>query len=140
MQAEVIKAALDEVKLKQGTQGCRNIMRPCGHQCISDNIITIAKDLYQESKQDLNKFLELMNERHIGGGKLHMEDGYIIGIYETCYCKIPMIIKNVPMEYCECSAGWFERLFSETLGKMVEVEIIQTILSGGEQCSFRIII
>lgn len=42
-------------------------------------------------------------------------------------------------EYCECSAGWYMRLFSEVFEKSVTVIIVDTIVNGGApECGFEI--
>lgn len=40
--------------------------------------------------------------------------------------------------YCECSAGWYTRLFSEVFGKSVTVRILDTIVNGATECTFEI--
>lgn len=80
-----------------------------------------------------------MNDLHIGGGQLHLnEQDHIIGIYSTCYCGIPKAVKDIPAAYCECSASWFEKLFSAVFDHPVRVTILHTILSGADYCSFEI--
>ena len=51
-----------------------------------------------------------------------------------------MIGNKVEMHtsYCECSAGWFETLFSEVFEKTVNVAILNTITNGAPECTFRI--
>lgn len=40
--------------------------------------------------------------------------------------------------YCECSAGWYMKLFSEVFEKNVSVKIIDTIVNGADECTFEI--
>lgn len=60
----------------------------------------------------------------IGGIRLtdimekYLSDGKIIGIYKECYCNIPKQIANLHKGYCECSAGWYTRLFLRFLAKV----------------------
>lgn len=82
--------------------------------------------------------MESLNEVHIGGGHLHLSDGKIIGIYKECYCNIPKQIEKLNKAYCECSAGWYTRLFSEVFGKNVTVRILDTIVNGATECVFEI--
>jgi V4R domain. len=137
-QAKFIKAVIEEIKNTHGTDAIIEILRPCGYQCISNRTIERAKKCYQESNGSVQAFIELLNQNHIGGGELHMQGNKIIGIYEKCYCGIPKAVKGMPKEYCECSAGWFEKLFSSVFERKVQVTRIETILSGSNRCIFEI--
>ena len=87
----------------------------------------------------MSEFLRLLNDQYIGGGQLRIdENGKIIGTYLKCYCGIAKVIKVMPSCYCECSAGWFEKLFSEVFERRVEVKLIHTILDGYSECVFEI--
>lgn len=138
-QSEYVRDMLNELENAYGAEMAVKVMRPCGYQCITDGIIKKAKIEYKKS-ESLDDFLKRLNELHIGGGGLHISDGRIIGVYEKCYCGLPKYAKGLSPEYCNCSAGWFEKLFSEAIGKNVEVRKIKTILEGADQCLFQIII
>ena len=112
-------------------------MRKCGGCCLSANAIKIAKKLYAKSS-DITEFLNLLNEADIGGKNLHVSDGKIIAVYEKCYCNIPKKVEHLNKNYCECSAGWYKKLFSEVFEKTVSVKILNTILNGAEECTFEI--
>lgn len=101
------------------------------------NAIKIAKKLYAKSN-DIAEFLNLLNEADIGGRNLHIFDGKIIAIYKKCYCNIPKKVENMNKKYCECSAGWYMRLFSEVFEKSVTVTIVDTIVNGASECVFEI--
>lgn len=136
-QGKYMKLLLDELCLNYGLEATKKVMRPCGYQCISNTVINTAKLLFEKS-DNVEEFLRLLNEKHIGGGYLHMKDNKIIAIYEKCYCGIPKSAKDISTMYCECSAGWFEKLFSSVLKKEVDVKILETILNGADNCTFEI--
>jgi predicted hydrocarbon binding protein len=137
IQAKYIKALLDEIIAIDGLETAEKVMRPGGYHCISDKVIKTAKELYQNSK-DLEDYIKLLNDNHIGGGQLHIKNNIIIGIYDRCYCGIPKVAKDISRAYCECSAGWFEKLFSEVFEKEVLVKKRDTILNGAKECRFEI--
>lgn len=137
-QSKYVKAVLNELDNAYGTDAVKKAMMPCGHQCISDGVILKAKKIYKKSG-NLNDFLRLMNEQHIGGSKLHVKDGNIIGIYEKCYCSLARQAKDITSTYCYCSAGWYQRLFSSVFEKYVTVVKKQTILEGYDRCVFEIV-
>lgn len=114
-----------------------NTMRKCGGCCLSANAIKIAKKLYAKSG-NIADFLALLNEADIGGRNLHISNGKIIGVYKKCYCNIPKKVEKLNKNYCECSAGWYLRLFSEVFEKNVRVEIVDTIVNGASECTFEI--
>lgn len=136
-QAEYISTIIKRVNETQGEETAKKVMKPCGHQCLSNSVIERAKKLHEKSK-DIDDFLQLLNEQQIGGGQLHTRDENIIGVYNTCYCDFPMHTKNMSPVYCYCSAGWFEKLFSSILGDSVNVNILQSILDGSDKCIFEI--
>lgn len=140
VQGRAIRAYLKEFTQLYGPDTARQVMRPCGHHCISAATIRTAKKLYRQSEGNWEVFLRLLNESHIGGGELHMEDGKLIAIYHRCCCGLAKNTKNMPESYCACSAGWFEKLFSSVLERPVTVCSQETILSGGERCLFSILL
>jgi len=58
------------------------------------------------------------------------------------YCHCPRVRdvlktgKRLPTTYCHCSAGFYKKNFEEILQQPVDVEIAETVLSGGEVCAF----
>ena len=136
-QAKYINLILKKINETQGKETAKRVMKPCGYQCISNSVIEKAKKLHEKSS-DIDDFLKLLNEQHIGGGQLHRRDGKIIGVYNTCYCDFPKQTKDMSPVYCYCSAGWFEKLFSSILGDSVKVNILQSILDGSDKCIFEI--
>ncbi|MDD6036320.1 MAG: DUF6144 family protein [Lachnospiraceae bacterium] len=112
-------------------------MRKCGGCCLSANLIEQAKKLHNNAN-NITEFLDSLNEKHIGGGNLHISEGKIIGIYKECYCNIPKQIEKINKGYCECSAGWYTKLFSEVFEKKVTVKILDTIVNGAMECRFEI--
>jgi len=136
-QAKYIKKVMDKIIETQGEEVAEKVMKPCGYQCISASIIEKAKKLYEKSG-NIDGFLQLLNEQHIGGGHLHTKDGKIIGVYNTCYCGLAKQAKDMSPAYCYCSTGWFEKLFSSVLRSPVKVKKIQSILGGADKCIFEI--
>lgn len=115
----------------------QSTMRKCGGNCLTKDVIELAKKIYEQSST-IDEFLTGMNESGIGGGNLHIKNNKIIAIYKNCYCDIPYETKNLNPSYCQCSAGWFQHLFSEVFGKSVSVHIVDTITNGAKECTFEI--
>lgn len=115
----------------------QNVMHKCGGNCLTKEVIDLAKGIYEKSST-MEKFLDGMNDTGIGGKNLHIENGKIIAIYKGCYCDIPHEIQKINPSYCQCSAGWFQHLFSGVFGKPVSVKIVDTITNGAKECTFEI--
>ncbi len=136
-EAKHIKVILDDLIAKHGQDTARSIMRPCGHQCISAAIIEEAKAAYQRM-EGLQAFLDDLNSNHIGGGQLRLAGDVIVGIYDRCYCNTARNTENMSPVYCECSAGWYEKLFSSVFEKPVGVVVKKSIVRGDATCEFEI--
>ena len=106
---------------------------------IAENAIKIAKKLYAKS-EDLPDFLERLNAADLGGKNLHMSGDKIIAVYKKCYCNIPKKVEQMNKTYCECSAGWYQKLFTEVFEKEVSVKIVDTIVNGAAECIFEILV
>lgn len=122
---------------ESNTMSLQTTMRKCGGNCLGKEAIELAKNIYEKSST-IDEFLVGMNDMGIGGGNLHVEHEKVIAIYKNCYCDIPCATKKLNPLYCQCSAGWFQRLFSEVFGKPVSVKIINTITNGANECTFEI--
>lgn len=60
-------------------------------------------------------------------------------IYPKCYCHHLKHFKGeIPKNYCYCSEFWVKRLFSEALGREVNVEIEKSVRWGSQNCRIRI--
>jgi predicted hydrocarbon binding protein len=132
-----VKAILAELENACGVEVVAQVMKPCGQQCIPESFIARAKSIYTET-DSIEDFLNLLNETHIGGGKLHIKGDKIIGIYEKCYCGLAKKVKDLSPLFCYCSEGWYERLFSSVLEKPVKAKKVRTILDGSDKCEFEI--
>lgn len=116
------------------------IMENCSANCISKAVIEKAVEI-RKSAKDIDELLVRLNELHIGGGDLKREDRVIIGTYHQCYCGLVKNIKEkMSSTYCNCSKGWFKRLFEAVFGEPIKVELGDTIIQGAAKCTFKIYI
>jgi len=44
----------------------------------------------------------------------------------------------MPAAYCNCSKGWVKQLFENVIDQEIKVELICSIIQGGDKCRFRI--
>jgi predicted ArsR family transcriptional regulator len=54
---------------------------------------------------------------------------------ESCFC--PFVDKSItPKDFCRCSVGFNKQIYETVIGKSVNVKIEESILNGGERCTF----
>jgi predicted hydrocarbon binding protein len=128
-------AGLDE-KVDEKTRIA--ILEQCGRQCQTQSLIQKARKIYENSR-NTEEFLEKFGKtyRH-----LHREGDRVYIIYPRCYCsqvnKLPK--GRLSGTYCNCSRGWAKALFEGAMGRPVEVLMEKSIISGDDQCRFRIVL
>ncbi len=63
------------------------------------------------------------------------------------YCHCPFVrpyLDEVPAKlsptFCFCGTGWYKRLWEGILGQPIQVQHVETLLKGNDQCTLRIIL
>lgn len=139
---EIVDQQLDEetrIKLMQsngaacakGAYGELTNDKPATIEDIDQKIVTWQKNLGKENiyRQDSTLFFNF-----IGNPKgLKISDGY-------CLCPL---IENKPEKlsptYCQCSVGYVKYMFQRFITfKPVQVELLESLRSGGKACRFKI--
>lgn len=128
---------------------------PC---CIETEKIKKAKAIYDNS-DSMEQFISQMNENKIIGRNIIFNSDekaiYITKMYacecgggyrlnktiigQRCHCEyVNHFASNLPISYCKCAASFFEPMFVSLFGKNILVEPVKTVLSGAEECVFRV--
>lgn len=132
------REAVGRLVKEVGEETAIKIMESCGRKCCGPTRIKHAKKLMSES-ESLEELLGRLNKIRIGGGRLRLNNqNIIVGGYDHCYCGQVKQTKE-PFSnriYCHCSVGWYKQLFESALGRPVQIEIQQSIISGAESCEF----
>ena len=57
-----------------------------------------------------------------------------------CYCPLvrTKMDQDMPLDFCNCGAGWFRQQWEGATGKPVTMEIVQSVLRGDEKCEFAV--
>ncbi len=111
-----------------------NLMESCGRACARESAIGAA----EKCEGDLTKLLSTL-EKWIGKGNVQRDGDVVRVIYPRCLCHL--VAKGpprLPDTYCYCSRGWLKEMFETVHGEPVEVELLESIKRGGEQCSFTV--
>jgi hypothetical protein len=124
----------DEVVLEKNKRD--NVMETMGTYCFSNYFAKTAEDIKKKST-GIEEMINNLNNL-VGGEHFKLEDNKVHATLNQCYCQIGVKETEEPISktYCNCSLGWMKSLFKTLLGKPVEVEILDSIVSGGNACRF----
>jgi hypothetical protein len=144
---------LDETVPDQDTK--ITIMTACSCQCYAGHIEAFRK-VWQET-QDLDRLIDTMHgtvfyhkPEHRGKAIIitkapKFPDEYAAATSPEekrrafCHCdNMRELTGSISPTYCLCGAGWCKRIWEETLGHPVRVEITQSVLQGDDVCQFAV--
>jgi len=133
-----MRGAIERLERLAGVEASGRIMESCGRKCCGLTSRKTAKKLMSET-ESIADFIRKLNDIGLGGGRLQLADkNTITGGYDRCYCghvkKTDQPLSSTT--YCHCSVGWYKQLFESALGRPVDVEIKQSIISGATSCDF----
>ncbi len=130
--------AVARLEKEVGKKSAIKIMQSCGRMCCGPAHRKYAKQIMSKVKS-IKEFINTLNKFGIGGGRLKLKDkNTITGGYDHCYCgQVKQTQKPFSsLLYCHCSTGLYKQLFETALERPVEVEILQSIISGAKNCEF----
>lgn len=131
--AEWIKGAITRLEQEVGKEKSIKIMENCGRDCCRKH--ARYKKIIENSKS-IEDFLDKLST---GGFQFKLGDkNIIVGEYNKCYCYLVRETKKpFPTKtYCHCGAGHVKEIFESFFKKPVEVELIQSVITGAESCEF----
>lgn len=115
----------------------REILENTGRKCITTSMIKKARKLFSESS-NLEEFLKEYTKTN---SHFQEVNGEYFMVYPHCYCsfvnKHPNLSELSPT-YCYCSVGWVKELFEKATDRDVRVDLIHSVISGADECRFRI--
>jgi predicted hydrocarbon binding protein len=109
------------------------LMESCGRACAHGGPIRAAK----EHQGDLDNWLATLAKWH-GGEEYIRRDGDTVHVI-CAECLCPLVKDGpprLPDTYCYCSLGWMREMFGTVVEKPVDVELVESIKRGGEECRF----
>lgn len=95
------------------------------------------KKLWYESN-DLSDFARKATESS-DAFSIEAEGEALVLIYPQCYCAFVKRSENpVPMQWCYCSLGYAEEMFSAVTGHSAKAELCESVATGGEKYRIKI--
>lgn len=99
--------------------------------------ISKLKKLY-DSCSGLDDFAARANGQN-GGFTIEHSNGELILTYPQCYCScVKRVERPLAKSWCYCTLGYAKRMFENVLGREVDVELMESVKSGGNACRIRI--
>ncbi len=112
------------------------IYKQNGRACARRGAITAA----QAANGDLKSFINTLR-KWIGAQNVIQKGNRITIRYDHCFCPIAKNKElNLPPEYCQCSIGWLEEMFTTVTGRPVQIQLISSILNRAGHCEFDILV
>lgn len=112
-----------------------NVMETLGNQCVQ-NFLKVAEEVKNKSKNE-DEIVKNLNEK-LGAELFKLDGRKIHSTLNRCFCHWGVKETKVPISktYCHCSLGWMKSLFKTLLDKPVEVDLIQSVITGSNSCKF----
>jgi len=118
----------------------RRILKRCGENCCKIFLEVYGLDL---ASHDLNSLIETLDRGLATTGTRCERRGDII-LYEfkpkQCECLLVSenIVELTPRLCSACFTNWLEYMFGTVSKKPVKAELIESLATGAEKCSFQI--
>ncbi|MFB0504989.1 MAG: DUF6144 family protein [Candidatus Bathyarchaeia archaeon] len=144
--ARWMKGAMEKLDklIDEGTKF--KIMENCGYNCAKINKRAIEEAVARRRRfKTADEFMEAEQKKPTKGTRL-VREGNVLYQYYTpqsygvrCYCEMVAAAEGeISPTYCHCSKGFVEKLWEAVLEKSVDVEFIQSVISGANECKFTI--
>jgi hypothetical protein len=126
------------------------VMVGCGHACARINGVAVKMGVEKRMKYGVvEEYLEAEQRDPIPGTRLEREGDVLHQYYMPktfgegvrCFCSR---ISSLPADmmisptYCNCSQGYAEKFWEAVLGRPVKVELVQSAMTGADECKFTI--
>jgi predicted hydrocarbon binding protein len=112
------------------------LMEECGRACARRS----TKKEALKFRGQLDGWLEKM-KKWIGEENIQKIENSVRVVYSRCFC--PLVQNSPPIlsdTYCNCSRGWLKENFETVVGRSVKVKIEDSIMRGGKECRFSILL
>jgi len=126
------------------------IMRNCGYNCILLNPRPLDGTKSRRAKFPSEEaFLQAEIKKPPRGMRFERQDNILIQYYtpETfgagmrCFCSLMRGLpesQTASATFCQCSLGFVEKYWEGILGRLVEVDLVESAITGAKECKFAI--
>jgi hypothetical protein len=148
--AQWVKEAMEKLDASVDEKARVQVMLSCGYNCAKKNRRVIERAVGRRKKyRSMDEFLAAEEENPRKGTRLVREGNILYQYYAPqtftkpmrCYCGL---FRGLPKEdtvsltYCNCGKGFVEKYWEAVLQKQVEVDLVESAISGAKECKFAI--
>ena len=135
--AEWWKNTVIRMENELGTEKTKEIMTICGSKCCGLGHRKTVRKKFEES-DSIEEFLKKISAKDVTY-KL-IDKNTILAEYQKCFCGLVKATKTAfpNMTYCQCSTEFNRQYFSTAFNKPVKVELIKSVITGNDNCQFKI--
>lgn len=145
-----VKGAMERLDSLTDEKTRTQVMENCGFNCALHNKAPIEKAKARRKKfKSLDEFLEAEQKKPMAGTRLERQSDRLNWYFTPQSFKTPMrcfcgLLRGLPQDetisrsYCNCSRGFVKKYWEGVLGKPVEVDVLQTAVTGARECKFSI--
>lgn len=137
--AQWVLKMIQKLEQKVGLETTIKILELSGRQSCSNHFKNTVKKLMNDS-DSMKTFVNKLQENYIRSSFFELSaKKTIIGGHHKCYDIIKSAPKPINSQiYCHCCVGHNKEFYESALRKQVGVEIIETVMTGGDTCKFKI--
>ena len=148
--AEWVRGAMERLDAMVDGETKIQIMENCGRNCadVNKKVVERAK-LRRKKFGSLDEFLEAEQKKPMAGTRLVRKGNMLYQFYTPraftrpmrCYCSLLRGLPNeetVSKTYCHCSKGFVKKFWESVLERPVKVDLMQSAVSGADECEFAI--
>lgn len=148
--ARWMKEAVGRLDDLAGKKVRAGIMTECGTACIRANGVFIPRAKARRKKfATEDDYLAAEVRKPLAGTRLERRGNILFHTYaprsfnppRRCYCPLVAALPEnevISPTYCECSSAFLKAYWEAALGRPLKVEVLETALTGADQCRFRI--
>lgn len=109
--------------------------------CVKDYVLPAQREMYERAGKDFDVIYgSLMNNDMYFGSIIEPRHVYELG-YHRCTCSKVLDGTCTSPEHCECTRKSILFILNKLApDRKFEVEILSTILRGGDKCRFKIVV
>ena len=138
---EVFYRMLEETIGRLPAEMRARLYRPCAEACVRDGVLVELRRQFEECGCDLDRqYAKYGRTPYFFADVIEPGKVYEMG-YPHCLCpQVEAGFTAVPT-HCECSRQSILYVLQELLpGRVIEVETLGTVLAGGKECRFRVMV